>query len=174
MPSSAAHKFHRQWPRLFHPFAAFWRKNEIWDKKISIQLMPCSLKWIKFCNFRIFWNWGFLLEVYESCGFRVIISIRWPYQTFPFIDKNGRFDVGRNFQGFLLFCKISIFHQSTIFTKQKKKKKKNPQKPPKKQSIDFCWMTTGSKLEQSVLSTLFKNWQIIGNCVALSIESNWP
>ena len=33
--------------------------------RISKQLLPCSLKWIKFCNFLFFWNrCFFLLKVY--------------------------------------------------------------------------------------------------------------
>ena len=66
----------------------FEEESKFASRRISRQLMSCSLKWIKFCN----------------------------------------------------------------FTKKKKKKKK-------KQFIDLGRMTIGSKLKQSVTSTLFKNWQ---------------
>ena len=115
------------------------------SRRISRQLMPCLLKWIKFCNFRIFWNWDFFLELYHhKRGFRMIISIRWPYQTFLFIDKHGRFGFGWNFQAFHLFWKISILLSKRYFYKN--------------QYIDLGRMTTGSKLEQSVTSAGLKNW----------------
>ena len=53
--------------------------------RISVQLTHCLLKWIKFCNFRIFWNRAFFFwksSKQHKHGFRVIISVGSPYQTF--------------------------------------------------------------------------------------------
>ena len=120
MPSSAAHKFDRQWSRLFHPFAAVWRSIEFWDKKnfnktdallIKMDQIP---QFSNFLKLRLFY-WK--SSNHHKRGFRVIISVRWPYQTFPFIAKKGRFDFGRNFQAFYqpVFWNISIFFNKTPF-----------------------------------------------------------
>ena len=65
-----------------------------------------------------------------------------------------------HFQAFHLFWKISIFFPKMPFLQN--------------WSINLGRMTTGSKLEQSVAWTLFKNWQNNWNLASLSIESKWP
>ena len=103
--------------------------------------MDQNLQFLNFLKLRLFF-WKSINH--SKRGFRVIISIRWPYKTFPFIDKTGNFDFGKKFKGFLLFWKLSFFAPFFFFYKT--------------QTIDFSRMTTGSKFEQSVTSIIYRTF----------------
>ena len=55
VPSSVAHKFNFQWPRICHSSAIFWGQIEVLDKKnFNTTDAMLIIAWNKFCNFPIF------------------------------------------------------------------------------------------------------------------------